>query len=285
VAEAGRIGGNDLSLSLAIGYLSLSVVRPQDSIAIPGHGVRNCGISIAIHQGKGEKLTEGRIQQIENYVRQSMSTVVAPDLRIGHDFKHVDRVRCWALRIAKNEGLGNLELVEAAALLHDVGLACIEVGQRSQHAQVSAEIASQFLYEQRLFTDKEIQAITDAIRCHSSPSGGGILGEILRDTDKLDALGAVGIMRAFTSKCAKPEYDPRNVKGGTWGMTMKGFERRFAEGGGIGNHIIDQVNFQISFYGELHTETAKKIGKPLVDFMRAYVVQLDSEINAAQSLR
>lgn len=63
---------------------------------------------------------------------------------------------------------------------------------------------------------------------------------------------------------------------------MGGFEERFAEGKGIGNHIIDQVNFQISFYGELHTETAKQIGKPLVEFIKAYVIQLDSEINAAQ---
>jgi uncharacterized protein len=227
-------------------------------------------------------VTEGRIQQIEDYVRQSMSTVAAPDLRIAHDFKHVDRVRCWALRIAKNEGLEDLEIVEAAALLHDIGLACIKVEQRSQHAQVGAEIAAQFLHRQQLFTDKEIEAITDAIRCHSLPSGGGVLGELLRDADKLDALGAVGIMRAFTSKYAKPEYDPHNVKSDTWEMTMGEFEERFAEGKGIGGHIIDQVNFQISFYGEIHTETARQIAQPLVEFMKVYVAQLDSEISAVQ---
>ena len=42
---------------------------------------------------------DGRIQQIESYVIQSMETVTAPDLRIAHDFKHVDPVRGWALRI------------------------------------------------------------------------------------------------------------------------------------------------------------------------------------------
>lgn len=230
-------------------------------------------------------MAESRIQQIESYVKQAMRTIAAPDLRVAHDFKHVDRVRCWALRIAKNEGLENLELVEAAALLHDIGLVCVEVGQRSQHAQVGAEIAAQFLSERQLFTDEEIETISDAIRCHSSLSGGGVLGEVLRDADKLDALGAIGIMRALTSNYAKPEYAPHNVKGDTWEMTMGEFERRFAEGKGIGDYIIDQVNFQIGFYGEIHTETAKQIGQPLVEFMKAYIVQLDSEVNAAQNHR
>lgn len=229
-------------------------------------------------------MAEDRIQHIEDYVRRSMATVTAPDLRIAHDFKHVDRVRRWALFIARNEGLEDLALVEAAALLHDVGLARVKVEQRSRHAQAGAEMAAQFLRERQTFTDEEIEAITDAIRCHSSPGGGGVLGKVLRDADKLDALGAVGLMRAFTSKYAKPEYAPHHVKGDTWEMTMTKFEKRFAEGKGIGDHIIDQVNFQISFYGELHTETARQIGKPLVDFMKAYVVQLDSEINAAPGL-
>ena len=223
-----------------------------------------------------------KIQQIESYVRQSMSSVTAPDLRIAHDFKHVDRVRGWALRIASSEAIQGLELVEAAALLHDIGLTRVEAEQRGQHAQEGAEIAAGFLREHQLFSAEEIRIITDAIRCHSSPSGGGMIGEVLRDADKLDALGAVGIMRAFTSQYAKPEYVPQDVKGDTWEMTMGGFEERFAEGRGLGDHIIDQVNFQISFYGELHTETAKQIGKPLVEFMKAYVIQLDSEISATQ---
>ena len=219
-----------------------------------------------------------RIQQIESYVRQSMSSVTAPDLRLAHGFRHVDRVRRWALRIADGEAVQDLELVEAAALLHDIGLTRVEVEHRGQHAQVGAETAARFLRDRRLFTEQETEAITDAIRCHGSPSSGGVLGRILRDADKLDALGAVGIMRAFTSKYAKPEYAPHDVKGDTWRMSMQGFEQRFKEGKGIGARIMDQVNFQISFYDELHTETAKQMGRPLIEFMRAFVIQLESEV-------
>ncbi len=230
-------------------------------------------------------MIEDRTPQIENYVKQAMNAVTASDLKIAHDFKHVDRVRYWALYIAYGEGLNELDLVEAIALLHDIGLAHVRVEQRHQHAQVGADIAARFLRARHLFSDEEIDIITDAIRCHSSPSGGGVLGEVLRDADKLDALGAVGIMRALTSKYAKPEYATQSVKGDTWAMTMSQFEERFAEGKGIGDYIIDQVNFQISFYGELHTETAKRMGQPLVEFMKAYVNQLDSEINSVRSHR
>jgi HD superfamily phosphodiesterase len=220
---------------------------------------------------------EEKIRRIEDHVRHAMSSPLAPDLGIAHDFKHVDRVRRWALEIAANEGFEDLKLVEATALLHDIGLA--HVKERSQHAQVGAEVSARFLKEKHLFTHQEVKAITDAIRCHSSPDGGGMLGEILRDADKLDALGAMGLMRAFTSKYAKPEYDPRDVKSVTWGLTMKGFEKRFAEGEGIGDYIIDQVNFQIGFYSDLKTKAAQRIANPLVEFMRAFVIQLESEVN------
>ena len=226
-------------------------------------------------------MTKDRIQQIEDHVKELVNGATAPELKIAHDFKHTDRVRGWALQIARNEGFEDLELVEATALLHDVGLAHVE--QCSQHGQVGAEIAAQFLRQRRLFTDEEIDLIADAIRCHNSPpGGGGRLAQILRDADVLDAIGAVGVMRAFTSKYAKPEYDPHDVKGETWGATMREFEARFATGRGIGDYIVDQVNFQISFCDNLRTETAKRIAQPLVEFMQAFVVQLESEVKAGR---
>jgi hypothetical protein len=60
---------------------------------------------------------------------------------------------------------------------------------------------------------------------------------------------------------------------------MAGFEARFSAGQGIGDYIVDQLNFQISFYGDLKTETARRLGKPLVEFMRSFMMQLDSEID------
>ncbi len=222
-------------------------------------------------------MTHDQIRQIEAFVKSTLDAATVPDMIIAHEFKHVDRVRRWALQIADGEGYSDLARVEAAALLHDIGLSYVT--QRGKHAQLGAEVAARFLRERRLFDQTEIDKIAAAIRAHSSPDGGGALGEILRDADKLDALGAVGLMRGFTSKSALPEYDPGHVKGETWELPMAGFEARFAAGQGVGEFIVDQLNFQISFYDDLKTQTARQLGKSLTEFMRAFMLQLASEID------
>lgn len=225
------------------------------------------------------------IKAVEDYVRRAMTGVVA------HDFKHVDRVRRWALQIAKEEGFEDLEMVEIAALLHDIGLPQVdEDSERSRHGSLGAEIAESFLKENTTIAEEQIEQITLAIRHHCSPPSlvadllrtigeKGRLIAIIRDADTMDAIGAVGLMRAFTSKAAKPEYDPENFKGDTWGLSGIEFDERFAQGLGIGETIIDQINFQISYYDNLNTGTARRLAKPLVDFMKEYVVQLKHEIN------
>ena len=216
-------------------------------------------------------MQKDRIQHVEDYVKRAMPGEVA------HDFKHADRVRRWALRIARAEGFENLEVVEAAALLHDIGLAFVE--QRSKHGQVGAQVAARFLRENDLFVEQEIEEIVNAIRYHNTMVGDGKLVRILKDADMLDMFGAVGTMRAFTSQASKPAYDPRNVRGSTWEISNEDFDQRFAEGVGIGDFIVDQVNFQISCYGNLNTETARRLARPLVEFMKVFVIQLESEIN------
>ncbi|UCB43116.1 MAG: HD domain-containing protein [Dehalococcoidales bacterium] len=226
-----------------------------------------------------------KIRQIEDYVRSTMIGAVA------HDFKHVDRVRQWALLIAEEEGFEDLEIVEVAALLHDIGSASVdEKRERDKHGQVGAEIAAKFLKENYNLTQEQIEQITSAIRHHCSPPSlvadllrtigeKGRLLAIIRDADTMDAIGAVGLMRAFTSKAAKLEYDPENFKGDTWGLSGREFDEKFAQGLGIGGTIIDQINFQISYYDNLNTKAAKRMAKPLIDYMKEYIVQLEHEIN------
>jgi hypothetical protein len=215
-----------------------------------------------------------RIRKIEDYARSRMTSDMA------HDFKHVDRVRRWAVAIAEREGYAELDRVETAALLHDLGLSSED---RQRHAQAGAELASAFLTEQHLFAGEDIAEIANAIQFHSSLHGQGQLLQILRDADTLDLLGPIGLMRAFTSKHAWPEYEAGLVKGETWGWTAGQFTERFAAGVGTGHNIVDQINFQISCFDNLNTASAREFARPLVEFMHAFMAALDQQVNTPQS--
>ena len=101
---------------------------------------------------------------------------------------------------------------------------------------------------------------------------------ILRDADILEMLGPVGIMRAFTSKAHKLEYDPENVKGSSWGMRAEQFTERFESGAGVGDTIVDQLNFQISCFENIRTAAATEMGWPLVAFMREFILNWEAQI-------
>jgi uncharacterized protein len=230
---------------------------------------------------------------IETYVNKVMN-LKHGDLMIAHDYKHVDRVRNWALTIAKSEKFKDLEIVEIAALLHDIGLGQMSKGtERKNHGLVGAEIAREFLKSNsNLFSD-QIELIADAITYHSlaplivtqhlnTLSNKGVLLEIIRDADNLDAFGAVGIMRAFTSKYYLPDYNPQNIKGIAWGLSGDGFQDKFgfeSPGEQIPvSNIIDQINQQIRYYDHLHTKTARRLAEAPVQYMKDFVLQLEYEI-------
>ena len=218
-----------------------------------------------------------KIQQVEDYVKSVMVREVA------HDFKHIDRVRNLALQIAKKENFEDLEIVEISALMQDIGLSL--AGKRSLHGEVGAKMAAKFLIGNNLLAQGKIDDVCHAIRYHNkNREGESKLLKILRDADIMDLFGAVGIMRAFTSKSSKPEYDPANIRSETWQMLSSDFDKRLDGGVGIGNFIIDQINFQISCYNNLSTKTAKQFAKPLVKFMIDFIKQLDTEIHDGQNI-
>jgi len=225
------------------------------------------------------------VAAIEAHVRAVMDGAARRPTVIAHGYDHVDRVRRWALRIAGGEGLARRDLVEATALLHDIGLAQMET--RGGHAHTSAALAEAYLDAHGWFSRDEVAAIVGAIRAHSDitpipPIHGAPLAEglraVLREADILDALGAVGLMRACMSKGSRPAYDPRDVRGPTWGLSGDGFTALRGRAGVPSATVIDQVNLQIAIYDNLRSETARRFGQPLVATMRAFVEQLAAEV-------
>lgn len=61
-------------------------------------------------------------------------------------------------------------------------------------------------------------------------------------------------------------------------MTAKDFDERLDRGVAFGDNIADYMNFQISCYEIMATNTGKAIAKPLLTFTRDFILQLEAEI-------
>lgn len=115
-----------------------------------------------------------------------------------HGFNHILRVYGTAERIALEEG-ADLEIVRAAALLHDAeGPGAGDTRLEHQHA--SAQFAGDVLQAEG-WPAERIAAVQHCIRAHRfrdpSEQPQSIEAKTLFDADKLDAIGAVGAVRAI----------------------------------------------------------------------------------------
>lgn len=127
----------------------------------------------------------------------------------AHDLTHLDRVWANARAIAGNDVDG--EVLLAACYLHDLVNLPKDSPDRARASTLAAEAAAPILRDLG-FDEDRIAAAQHAIAAHSFSAG--IAPETpearaLRDADRLDALGAVGIARCFAVSGAlgRPLYD------------------------------------------------------------------------------
>jgi uncharacterized protein len=114
-----------------------------------------------------------------------------------HDFDHVMRVYRLAERIGQAEG-ADMPVLRTACLLHDIGRADQETGRVPDHAAEGARRARDLLSAR---PPQFVDAVAHAIAAHrfrgDDVQPRTLEARILYDADKLDAIGAVGIARAF----------------------------------------------------------------------------------------
>lgn len=115
----------------------------------------------------------------------------------GHDWYHVERVYNNALKIAKYEIGVDIFIVELGALLHDIADHKFGYSDKDR-----SRIISQFLSSMNV-NQKIIESIVYIANYISFKSGKNthkmktLEGRIVQDADRLDAMGAIGIGRAF----------------------------------------------------------------------------------------
>lgn len=140
------------------------------------------------------------IKRVEDFAQKSSAK---DDI---HGFPHVKRVRSMCMKLGKKLN-ANLEILEIASLLHDVGRIIERTDTKNRnHAELSAVMAEDFLRNLEIILDEEVlENILHCIRAHSFSNNilpRSLEAKILSDSDKLDALGAIGIYRTvgFTVK-------------------------------------------------------------------------------------
>ena len=117
-----------------------------------------------------------------------------------HGFMHVERV----LKLSSEIGTvlnANLPVIKIAALLHDVGRFLKKNDDVRNHAEISADIAENFIMKNNFnIAIEDVENILHCIRAHSFSNDlepKTLEAKILSDADKLDALGAIGLYRTI----------------------------------------------------------------------------------------
>jgi len=116
----------------------------------------------------------------------------------SHDLEHARRVVGLARHIARSVGADEA-LVACAAWLHDIERAREDAGG-PDHAEAGAATVRRLLAGRAGFSARDVEAIADAVLCHrfrAGPDPSTREACALFDADKLDALGAVGLGRAY----------------------------------------------------------------------------------------
>ena len=205
------------------------------------------------------------LQKTADYIKQEFS-----DDSSGHDWWHIYRVWKNAITICEYEQ-ANSFIVQLAALLHDLDDWKFNTSEDETPLRAKAWLDS-------LSVDS---AVTDAvcrIIMHISYKGAGVQnkmdsleGFIVQDADRLDAIGAIGIARAFAYGGYKnrPIYDPVSPP-----QMHATFEQYKNSNSSTINHFYEKL---LLLKDRMNTPTAKRIAEQRHEVMVKYLSQFMNE--------
>jgi uncharacterized protein len=189
----------------------------------------------------------------------------------GHDFWHILRVYNTAKYIADKEG-SDLFIVEITALLHDIADWKFNDG----NADIGPKLAGEWLKSLDV-PREDIDKVTKIIRTMSFKGGTTdssqktMEGKIVQDADRLDAVGAIGIARAFAyggfkgREIYNPDIKPENFK------DFKAYKNN--KGTSI-NHFYEKL---LLLKDLMNTKTGKALAEERHEFMVNYLKEFNKE--------
>jgi uncharacterized protein len=188
----------------------------------------------------------------------------------AHGWEHVRRVFSLAISLAHQEH-ANSFIVGMAALLHDLGRTLHDPAR--PHAQRSALLASEILEAYHLSAD-EREAITHAILAHSykqQVEPRTLEARVVYDADRLDSLGASGILRWAMSGALEPAqqvqtYHPEDP----FAQHRSLNERRY---------LLDRFYTKLLNLPErMKTPSGRTLAEQRVQVLRLYLKELEQEL-------
>ena len=210
------------------------------------------------------------IEKTTEFVKKTLA-----DAEGGHDWFHIERVLHNAQLIAKGEKVDDF-IVALGALLHDIADAKFHKGDET----IGPKKASEFLLSLNIDSTviehvvKIIENIsfknslsTDKNRFTSKEL------EVIQDADRLDAIGAIGIARAFNYGGFKNRalYDP-DIKPNL-NMTKEEYKKSSAP---TINHFYEKL---LLLKEKMNTKTGQRIAAERHKFMETYLQQFYDEWN------
>lgn len=193
------------------------------------------------------------------------------DAEAGHDWHHIERVHKNALLLAQRHEC-NMLVLELAALLHDIADAKFHDGDDS----IGPKVARAWLEKE--LGDEEIVDHVVAIIENVSFKGGNakkthdsIELDLVQDADRLDAIGAIGIARAFHFGGFKnrplydPDFDHRT--------DMSAEEYRTRKTPSV-NHFYEKL---LLLKDRMNTEGGKELATKRHEHMEAFLDQFHAE--------
>lgn len=206
------------------------------------------------------------LTKTENHIRQKLKGEGS-----GHDWWHIHRVRNTALKLGEEEQ-ADLFIVELAALLHDIADHKFHGGDEE-----IGPVTAQSWLESLEVEESVIEHVCEIIRDVSFKGAEvetlmkTIEGKVVQDADRLDAIGAIGIARAFAygghkgRELHNPNITPE---------THDSFEQYKKSTGPTLNHFYEKL---FLLKDRMNTESGRKLAEERHQFMEEFVERFLTE--------